>query len=99
MRGNSFCRCHSSAQKKRIVFTTWGSFGDLHPFMAVALELQKRGHRAVIARSPLYEEKERAGGRDFCPVRPDLPEPDSVMAADIHRRVSDGRGDPGSPMR
>ena len=28
---------------KRVVFTTWGSFGDLHPFMALALELQERG--------------------------------------------------------
>jgi hypothetical protein len=25
---------------KRIVFTTWGSFGDIHPFMALALEMQ-----------------------------------------------------------
>ncbi len=27
----------------RIVLTTWGSLGDLHPFLAVAIELQRRG--------------------------------------------------------
>jgi hypothetical protein len=32
----------------RIVFVTWGSFGDLHPYLALARELQRRGHRTAI---------------------------------------------------
>ncbi|UBF27446.1 glycosyltransferase [Kovacikia minuta CCNUW1] len=33
----------------RIVFTTIGSLGDLHPKIAIALELQKRGHHVIVA--------------------------------------------------
>lgn len=78
-----------SGTKKRVVFTTWGSFGDLHPHMALALELQARGYMSVIATSPLYREKVEAEGIAFHPVRPDLPPPDGDRAAEIIRRVSD----------
>src|SRR5918998_6906202 len=81
-------------KKKRVVFTTWGSFGDLHPFMALALELQKRGYVSVIATSPLYREKVEAEGIGFHPVRPDLPQPDAETSADIIRRVSHARWGP-----
>ena len=33
----------------RIVFTAWGSLGDLHPFLALAIEMQRRGHSATVA--------------------------------------------------
>ena len=33
----------------RIVLNTFGSLGDLHPYLAVALELKRRGHHPVIA--------------------------------------------------
>ncbi|MHB8956287.1 MAG: glycosyltransferase [Pirellulaceae bacterium] len=33
----------------RIVITTWGSLGDLHPYLAIALGLQRRGHEVVVA--------------------------------------------------
>ena len=83
-----------SGAKKRVVFTTWGSFGDLHPHMALALELQERGYQSVIATSPLYREKVKAAGIAFHPVRPDLPQPDAETAAEIIRRASDARGGP-----
>jgi UDP:flavonoid glycosyltransferase YjiC (YdhE family) len=35
--------------KSRIVLTAIGSLGDLHPKIAIALELRKRGHRAAFA--------------------------------------------------
>jgi rhamnosyltransferase subunit B len=80
--------------KKRVVFSTWGSFGDLHPFMALALELQERGYQSVIATSPLYREKVEAEGIAFHPVRPDLPPPDAAYSAEIIRRVSSARWGP-----
>jgi MGT family glycosyltransferase len=80
--------------KKRVVFSTWGSFGDLHPFMALALELQERGYQSVIATSPLYCEKVEAEGIAFHPVRPDLPPPDGANSAEIIRRVSNARWGP-----
>jgi UDP:flavonoid glycosyltransferase YjiC (YdhE family) len=34
---------------KQIVMATFGSFGDVNPFIAIAQELQRRGHRVMIA--------------------------------------------------
>lgn len=56
---------------QRIVFSTIGSYGDLHPYMALALELQARGHRPVIATTDRYQEKIQNAGLEFHPVRPD----------------------------
>ncbi len=58
---------------KRIVLSTFGSFGDVHPYVAIALELKARGHAPVIATSEVYREKMEARGIEFCPVRPELP--------------------------
>lgn len=55
----------------RVVITTWGSLGDLHPYLAIALELQRRGHEAVVATSPCYREKVESLGLRFQSVRPD----------------------------
>ncbi len=61
--------------KNRIVLNTFGSFGDIHPYMALAIELQSRGHEPVIATSPLYREKIEGAGLSFVPVRPDMSPP------------------------
>ncbi len=58
---------------KRIVISTFGSFGDVHPYIAIAQELKARGHRPVIATSEVYREKMDAAGIDFHPVRPEMP--------------------------
>jgi len=58
---------------KRIVLSTFGSFGDVHPYIAIALELKARGHSVVIATSEVYREKMDALGLEFHPVRPLLP--------------------------
>src|SRR5580765_3134245 len=49
----------------RIVLTTFGSLGDLHPYLAVALELERRGHRAVVATHDLYRTRTEALGLEF----------------------------------
>ena len=56
---------------KRIVLATFGSFGDVHPYIALALELKSRGHRPVIATSEIYREKTDSVGVELCPLRPD----------------------------
>src|SRR5437868_6688497 len=56
----------------RILFTTFGSYGDVHPYVAVGLELSGRGHRVVIATSPVYRAKIESEGLAFHPVRPDI---------------------------
>jgi len=62
-----------SNQSKRIVLFTWGSFGDLHPYIALAQGLKERGHRPAIATVPFYRSKIEGMGLDFFPIRPDLP--------------------------
>ena len=71
----------SQLSSRRIVISTFGSFGDLHPYVAIALELRARGHRPVIATSEVYREKMDALGIEFRPVRPPMPgydQPDEV---------------------
>ena len=59
--------------QKKIVLSTFGSFGDIHPYIAIALELKARGHAPVLATSEVYREKMDALGLELHPVRPDLP--------------------------
>ena len=63
---------------KRIVLSTFGSFGDIHPYIAIALELKARGHSTVMATSEVYREKMDALGLEFRPVRPDMPSYDDT---------------------
>lgn len=77
-----------SAQGRRIVLSTFGSFGDVHPYIAIALELRARGHVPVLATSEVYREKMEGLGLAFQPVRPALPsyeQPDELgrMVADL----------------
>ena len=62
----------------RIVLNTFGSLGDLHPFLAIAIELRARGHDAILATSEVYRTKIEAEGVGFAPVRPNL----GAMATD-----------------
>lgn len=75
--------------RRRIVLATFGSLGDLHPCIAVALGLQVRGHEAVIATSGYYREKIESLGIGFRPVRPDHPAPETDP--DLMRRIMDRR--------
>lgn len=59
----------------RIVLNTFGSFGDIHPYMAIAMELQSRGHTPVVATMEIYREKIEGAGLEFFPVRPNIPQP------------------------
>jgi len=58
----------------RIVLNTFGSFGDLHPYLAIAIELQRRGHECVVATAEVYRQKVTAEGVGFAQVRPDVGE-------------------------
>lgn len=55
----------------RIVVTTIGSCGDLHPKIAIALELRNRGHDVVFATHKEYQDKVEALGFEFRRMRPD----------------------------
>src|SRR5258705_540127 len=46
----------------RIVITSWGSYGDVYPYIGVGKALQARGHRVILAVPRYYAEMvEHAG--------------------------------------
>jgi rhamnosyltransferase subunit B len=57
---------------KRVVITTFGSFGDLNPYVGLALGLKTRGHHPVIATAEFYRRFVEGEEIEFSPVRPDL---------------------------
>ncbi len=68
----------------KIVISTFGSLGDLHPLLALAIELRTRGHEIAVNSSEAYREKIAALGFEFFPLRPDLdPEKDRALAREI----------------
>ena len=77
-----------AAHRRRVVLTTFGSLGDLHPYVAIALGLQARGHEVVLATGECYRRKIEALGLGFRPLRPDS---DFVSDPDVMRRVMDLR--------
>lgn len=75
---------------KKILFATMGSLGDLHPCLALALELQRRGHSPTIATTPYYREKVEQCGMAFLPLRPDF----NPTSADMIAQCDDMRRGP-----
>ena len=75
---------------RRILLSTLGSLGDLHPIMGLALALRARGHDVVLATSDFYQERIAAAGLQFRPLRP-LGTPDD---AETLRRVFHPRKGP-----
>jgi rhamnosyltransferase subunit B len=53
-----------------ILFPTFGTLGDVHPFLAIALELQARGHKPTIATLEIYRSKIEEAGIGFEPIPP-----------------------------
>lgn len=80
---------NAPSARKRVVLTTFGSLGDLHPALALALELKARGHTPVLATSEAYRSRAEALDIEFFPVRPDLPVLDDPHTAGIIARSLD----------
>jgi len=68
----------------KIVLATFGSLGDLHPMIALGIELRRRGYAVAFNTLEVYREKMDALGFEFSPLRPDLnPETDKALAREI----------------
>ncbi|MFM7131602.1 MAG: glycosyltransferase [bacterium] len=57
----------------RILFTTLGSLGDIHPLMAIGFELQRLGHGVVIATSDRHGQRVKDAGFEFAEIPPQFP--------------------------
>jgi UDP:flavonoid glycosyltransferase YjiC (YdhE family) len=72
----------------RIVLTTFGTLGDVHPLIAVALEMRRRGHTPVLAVPEIFRSKIEPLGLKFAQVGPTLNPDDPQQVAelmDIHK--------------
>jgi rhamnosyltransferase subunit B len=70
---------------RRILIATIGSFGDLHPYLAIAIGLQQRGHQVTLASSGMYREKVESEGIRFVAIPPHMA--DIEHNAEVRRRA------------
>ncbi len=75
--------CEYDQRMARIVMSAWGSFGDVYPYVGLALGLRARGHHPVLAVPGLYREIVEREGIRFRPVRPDLEIHNRALAARV----------------
>lgn len=73
----------------RIVLSNIGTYGDIHPLIAIALELKRRGHVPVMALPAMYEAKIRLLGLEFHPIRPDI-DPKNTLLVEMIYDVKQG---------
>ena len=70
----------------RIVFATFGTFGDVNPLIGIGSELLRRGHRVVLAAPEMFRRQALSSGLQFAPVRPEQKHDDAAMIAMIYDR-------------
>jgi rhamnosyltransferase subunit B len=55
------------------VFSTYGTRGDILPYIAIGTQLQTRGHRVLIATSPAFQREVESNGLEWCQAAPPDP--------------------------
>ena len=64
---------------RRIVITSFGSYGDILPYIGLALGLRDRGYEAILAVPEFYRRDIETEGLEIRPVRPELDPNDDAM--------------------
>ena len=73
----------------RIVLSNIGTFGDINPLIAIALELKRRGHVPVMALPEVYRPKIVPLGLEFHSLRPDI-DPKNTLLVEMVYDVKKG---------
>ena len=68
----------------RIVLSNIGTFGDINPLIALALELKRRGHVPVLALPAVYEAKILPLGLEFHAIRPDIDPTNTILVEMVY---------------
>lgn len=68
----------------RIVLSNIGTYGDINPLIALALELKRRGHTPVMALPAVYRSKVDPVGLDFHAIRPDIDPKNNVLVEMVY---------------
>ena len=84
-----FLSCIELAQVRKVLLTTFGSYGDLHPYLAMARALKQRGDEVTIATHPEYRELVERLGVRFVPMKPGFDElgPEDQWAAKANHSI------------
>ena len=69
--------------RARILITSWGSFGDVYPYVGLALALKARGHWPVIAMPEFYRALIETLGFEFRAVGPMIDPDDRATIARV----------------
>src|SRR5690242_8974662 len=67
----------------RIVIVSWGSFGDVYPYIGVGKALQARGHQVTLAVPRFYREIVEREGLEARPVGPEIDPTDHDLIARV----------------
>ena len=67
----------------RVLITSFGSYGDLNPYLGLGQALQARGHQPRLAMTPAYRAHVEAAGLDFHPTGPEGDVSDTKLLARI----------------
>ena len=71
--------------RRTVLLTTFGSLGDINPYVAIASELKERGYSPIIGTSGFYRDMVEKAGIGFRPIRPDVnPEDYSLIERVMH---------------
>ena len=68
---------------KRIVLTTWGSYGDLFPYLRIAIDLKALGHEPVLVTCAYYRDLVTQHGIEHHPLSPDINPADEAVIARV----------------
>ena len=63
----------------RILLTTQGSLGDLHPYLALGQGLQARGHQVSVGTTMYYHSRVERAGLEHRPIAPHLSPEDETL--------------------
>ena len=63
----------------KIVLATFGSYGDLNPYISIGIALKRHGAEVVIASSSGYRAAVERHGLQFFPLRPEIKEDDEIV--------------------
>ena len=68
----------------RIVLSNIGTYGDINPLIALALELKRRGHTPVMALPEVYRSRIAPIGLEFHAIRPDIDPSNNVLVEMVY---------------
>jgi len=75
---------------KRIVINCWGSYGDVFPYVGLAVALKARGHTPVVATAEIYRQTVEQAGVEYAHVGPDLDPTDDTLYERVMHPIKGG---------